>query len=134
MFHAGDASPPKNLETEIFSQVDFANRFIIDDFLRLAEGQDRSLVDDVGMIAYAQSLTHIVIGNEHSNATIFQEFDDFLNIDYRDGINARKWLIEQNEPGLDGERSRDFDPAAFAAGEADRRTVAQMRNMQLIHQ
>ena len=104
------------LKAEIFSQVDFANSFIVNDFLGLAEGEDRSLVDDVGMIAYAQSLAYIVIGNEHADAAILQEFDDFLNIDYRDGIDAGKRLIEQNKPRFHGERSRDFDTAAFAAG------------------
>ena len=41
----------------------------------MAGGEHRAFVDDVGAIADAESFTHIVIGDQHADAALLEEFN-----------------------------------------------------------
>ena len=66
----------------------------------LARGQHAALVDDGRPIANAQGFSHIVVGDQHTNASGFEKRDDALNLDHGDRINARKRLVKQNKLGI----------------------------------
>jgi hypothetical protein len=58
--------------SEMFAQVDAAYIGVVDNLFGRALGQHAAFTDDVGMITNAQCFAHIVIGDEHANATLFQ--------------------------------------------------------------
>jgi hypothetical protein len=122
------------LQPEVLSQIDLPYCFIINDFLRLAVRQHRSLVDDVGPVADAQRFAHVVIGDEHADAALFEKSDDFLNLQHRNRIDTCERFVEQDEARVRRERSRNFNTAALATGEADRSVVAKVAYMKLAQQ
>ena len=86
------------------------------------------------MVANAQCLAHVVVGDEHANATLFEEADDALDLDHGDGVNAGKRLVQQDETRLGRQRPRNLDPAALPAGQRQRRRAAQMVHAQVLQQ
>ena len=135
---AGDSAGPAlgltpgvPLQTEVLSQIDFPYALIINDFLGLAVGEHRAIVDDISPVADTERLPHIMVGDQHADAPRSQKPDDFLDFQHRDRIDSGKWLVEQDEAGLGGERASDFDAAALAARQADRGVIAQMGDVQI---
>ena len=57
------------LEPEVLPQVHLSYALIINDFLRLPVGENRPVVDDVGPVANAESLSYIVIRDKDTNAS-----------------------------------------------------------------
>ena len=68
------------------------------------------------MITNAQSFANIMIGNQHTDAALLQESDNVLNIQYGDGIDAGKGLVQQNKARIARQRAGDFNPTSLAAG------------------
>src|SRR6185436_12271490 len=58
--------PAPALHAEMFAEVDLANVRVLDDVHRRAFGEHASLADDVGAVADAQRLAHVVIGDQHA--------------------------------------------------------------------
>ena len=56
-----------------------------------------------------------MVGDEHTNPSVFQETDDTLDFDHRDRIDAGEWLVEQYEPRSGRQGACDFNPPTFAA-------------------
>src|SRR4051812_41382877 len=81
------------LKAEVLPEVHLADRFIVDDLLGLPEREHRALVDDVGVVADAQRLAHVVVGDEHADAALLEETDDLLDVEDRDRIDARERLV-----------------------------------------
>src|SRR5438132_14114189 len=75
---AGETDHP--LEAEVLSEIHLSDSLIIDDLLRLPEREDRALVDDVGVVADAERLAHVVVGDEHADAVVRAEVDDLLDV------------------------------------------------------
>src|SRR5437868_11429538 len=107
--------PP--LEAEVLSEIHLPDRFIIDDVLRLPEGEDAALVDDVGVVADAERLADVVVRDEHADAALLEEADDLLDVEDRDRVHARERLVQQDEARARGERPGDLHAAALAPGE-----------------
>src|SRR5882762_10310636 len=122
------------LQPEMLAQIDLSYAFIINDFLGFAGGQHRAVVDDVGTIADPQSLADVVVGDQDADFPILEEADDFLDIEHGDRVHAGERFVQQNEPRLRGESTGDLDAAALASRQADRRAVAQVRNVQIVQQ
>src|SRR5258705_4047273 len=108
------------LEAEVLSEIHLANSFIIDDLLGLPEGEDRTLVDDVGVVADAERLAHVVVGDQDPDAALLEVADDLLDVEHRDRIHARERLIQQYESPARGERARDLHAAPLPARERQR--------------
>ena len=96
--------------------------------------QDAPRRDDVGAIDQAERFAHVVIGDEHADATFRKLTDQRANIGDRNGIDAREGLIEQHKGGIGRERPRDLQPTPLAARQGDGRRSAQMRDVELIEQ
>src|SRR5689334_12448370 len=128
------AGAGNRLEAEMLSQIDLSYAFIINDFLGLAVGQHGAVVDDVSAVADAESLSHIVVGDEHADAALLQEPDDFLDVEHRDRIDPGERLVEQDEARARRQRARDFHTASFATGEADRRARMQVPDGEVVQE
>src|SRR6185437_3277002 len=88
------------LKAEMLSQIDLPDVFIINNFVRRSRGQHTAFVDDVGPVADAQRLAHVVIGDHHADFAFLQEADDLLYVEHRDRIDAGERLVEQMKRGL----------------------------------
>src|SRR5688500_13526234 len=86
----GRTSRGETLQTEVLPEVDFSYALIINDFFRLAVGEDGAFVDDVSAVADAESLSHIMIGDDDADPPLFQEPDDLLDLEHGDRIDARE--------------------------------------------
>ena len=84
----------RGLHPEMLAEIDTAHVFVCDDIGRDAGGEHRAVADDVCMIANTECFTHVVIGNQHADVALFQKFNDLLNFQYRDRINARERFVE----------------------------------------
>ncbi len=75
-----------------------------------------------------------MIGDQHSDITLGQKTDQLLDIQHGNRIDPRKRLVKQDEARAHGQRPRNFDPSALAAGQAQRRSIAQMPHVQILQQ
>src|SRR5258705_12194515 len=105
------------LEAEVLPEIHLSDGLIIDDLLGLPEGEHRALVDDVGVVADAERLAHVVVGDEDADAALLEEADDLLDVEHRDRVDAGERLVEQDEARVRGERARDLDAAPPAPRE-----------------
>ena len=81
-------------------------------------------MNDVGAVANAQRLLHIVIRHQNSNAGL-GEFANFrLQLLNGVRIDGGEWLIKQNERGLRHQRARDFQAPSLATRTCPRLLLA----------
>src|SRR5260370_34405243 len=122
------------LHPEVLAEVNTAHAVIINNLLGMPRGEHRAFVDDVGAVADAQGLAHVVIGDQHADAAFLEEPDDALNVEHGDRVDAGERLVEQDEGRLGGEGARDLEAAALAARERDRGVLAQLRDVEVLEQ
>ena len=60
----------------MFTEIHATDVRVLDDFARGTLRQHAAITDDAGVVAYAQCFAHVVVGDEHAHATIFQETND----------------------------------------------------------
>src|SRR5207248_2076258 len=80
---ADDVRRPKYVgshQTKTLSQVNSSHFRIGSQLLRRAVPEDLAIVDDVRPVRNRQRLSHIVIGNQHSNPCSLHVADYFLQI------------------------------------------------------
>jgi hypothetical protein len=124
------AAMVSGLHPEVFAQVDAAYRLVGDDVVGTARGQHGALVDDVGAVADAERLAHVVVGDQHADAALLQEAHDALDLDHGDRVDAGKRFVEQHEARIGRQRARDLDAAPLAARQRQRRVLAQLLDLQ----
>src|ERR1700690_1964529 len=88
-------------QTKTRAQVNSPCFLVAPQLLGRSVPENFAFVDDVGPVGYGQRLPYIVVRNQHSNAGGLHVADNFLQIEYRNGINPRKGLIQQDELGID---------------------------------
>src|SRR5882724_4749460 len=122
------------LKSEFLAKVKTAYIRIVDDFFRTSLGQDLPGINDIGPIGQAERFAHIVVGDQDADAPVGEVADQILNVADRDRIDAGKGFVEQHVVRTRRQRARDFDAAALAAGERDRRRFTQARDVEFIEQ
>src|SRR5690349_3697847 len=130
----GERYKAAKLHPEVLAQIDPAHTVIIDNLLRVARGEDGSLIDDVGAVADAERLANVMVRYEHADAALLQEPNDALDVEHRDRIDAGERLIQQDERRLRAERAGDFQSAPLATGERERRVLAQVGDVQVFQE
>ena len=65
---------------------------------------------------------------------MLQELDDALDFDYGNGVDARKWLIEQNKARLRSQCAGNFCAAALTARQGSSGCVVQVADVQILQQ
>ena len=93
----------------MFAQIHAPHRLVGDDIVRSAAGQYRTLIDDVGAVADAEGFAHIVVCDQHADATLFQKTYDALNLDDCNWIDASERFIQQNEARISGKCTHSND-------------------------
>ena len=73
-----------------------------------------------------------MIGDQDSDAASFQVGNNLLQIQYRDRIDARKRLVEQNKGRVNTEAACDFDAPALASRQGISAILANMFESQLL--
>src|SRR3569832_668028 len=115
----------------MFAKVDPTHRFIVDDVVRAAARQTRSLVDDVGAVANTERFTRIMVGDQDAYAALLEEPDSTLDFDHGNRVIAGKWFVQQYITRAGRERAGDLDPPSFAARQGKRLIAAQFLYLQL---
>src|SRR5690606_17185809 len=95
---------------------------------------DAAIAEDVGAIADAEGLAHVVVGDQHADAAVLEVAHDALDLAHGNRVDAGEGFVEQHQPRPGSERARDFHAAALAAGEAGAVLVGHVRYLQLLHQ
>src|SRR5262245_36071952 len=129
--------PPANvagLQAEIFPQIKPPHFAAFDDLVGPALHENRAGVHDVSAIDEAERLAHIMIGDQDADAALLEVADQFLNVADGDRVDAGKRLVKQHEGGLGRKRAGNFHAAPLAAGECNRGTVADAREIEFIEQ
>src|SRR4030095_2425418 len=85
------------LHPEMLAEVHAPDIGVVDDLRRRALRQHMAVADDVGMVADAQRLAHVVIGDQHADAALLEKTDDPLDLDHGDRVDARERLVQQDE-------------------------------------
>src|SRR5262249_21059545 len=132
--HARTTTGLTPLHAEFLAQVEPADVRVVDDIVSPALHQDLARVDDIGAVGEAERLAHIVVGDQHADAALGQMAHQRLDVADRDRIDAGERLVEQHVVRPGRERARDLDATAFAAGQRDRRRLAQPRDVELLEQ
>src|SRR5688572_21370001 len=96
------------LEAEVLSEIYLSDSLIVDDLLGLPEGEDRTLVDDVGVVTDAERFAHVVVGDQDPDAALLEVADDLLDVEHGDRIHARERLVQEDEARARRERACDL--------------------------
>ena len=86
------------------------------------------------MIADAERLAHVMVGNQHADVALLEEADDFLDVEHGDRVNSGERFVEQNKARLRRQCAGDLDAPPLAAGQRRCRTVANVPDVQLFDQ
>jgi hypothetical protein len=70
---------------------------------------------NVGPINDPQRVTHVMVGNQDADTTIFEVRHQVADVPDRDWIDAGKRLIEQDEIGRCRQRAGDLSAPPLAA-------------------
>ncbi len=119
---------------KFFAQIELAHLGVVHDVIAPALHQDLAGIDDIGAIGQGEGLAHIVVGDQNADAPAGQPPHQLLDFHDRLGIDARERLVEQHVIRPRGERPRDLDTAALAAGERDRWGLAPRGNFEFVEQ
>ena len=104
-------------QQKIFAEIHPPHLGIGAELLRRTGTEDAALVNDVGAVSHRQRFADVMIGDQHTDAARLEREDNLLQIVDRKRIDARKWLVKQDERGLNAETAGDLNPAAFTARE-----------------
>src|SRR5918994_1856577 len=103
------------VQPEVGPQINPAHVSVCSERIGGSTSKNTAVVHDVCAVRNAKRLAHIVIGDEDSDATFLQVKNDLLNIRHCNRVNARKRLIEQDEPWRDDERACNLSPPPLTA-------------------
>ena len=76
---------------------------------------------------------NVVVGDDYTDIFIFQRSDNALNILDSDGIDTSKWLVEQNEFGIDRHGACDLGTATLATRELNTEALAHLLQSELFN-
>src|SRR6267142_3236623 len=99
----------------MFSEINPFDFCVITEFLRSAGSKNRSIIDDISAVSDLQGFSDIMIGNKDPDALAFQMVNNFLDLEHRDGVDAGKGFVEEDELRRDDQRAGNFYPASFTA-------------------
>src|SRR5215467_14026656 len=85
------------LQPEILAEVNASYTFIIDDLVGFAEGEHQSFVNYVRVIADAERLANVMVGDQDADSSFLEETDDLLYVEHRDRIDACERLVEEDK-------------------------------------
>ena len=100
---------------KVLAQVFVDGDGVMQNLVRRTLGADLAVLDQVTAVGDLQSFADIVVRDNDPDAPVLEKPDDFLNLEHGDRIDAREWLVEENETRVCRERPRDFDAAALTA-------------------
>ena len=89
------------------------NLGIVPEFFWSAGPKNRSIVDDISAVSDLQGFSDVMVRDEDPDLLGFKVFNDFLDLEYRNGIDAGKWLIQKNELRRNDQRSSYLHPASL---------------------
>ena len=118
----------------MLAQVHPAHFGVVHDLGGRALGQHAPVADDEGVVANAQRLAHVVVGDQHANAARLQKTDDALDLDDGNRVDTGKGLVQQDEARLRGQGAGNLDAPALTARQRQRRRLAQVLHAQLLQQ
>src|SRR5262245_27153937 len=85
------------LNPELVAEIDAPHVLVVDDLRGSAVGQHHAVMNDVGAADQIERLAHIVIGDQHADATLREMANQRANVVDRDRIDAGEGLVEQHE-------------------------------------
>src|SRR5690606_41136614 len=118
------------LQRELVAQVHVPHFLVGENLLRRSRRDDLAFTDYVGAFTDTKGLTDVVVGDQHADAPVAQVFDNALNVDHRDRVDAGEGLIQQHEARFRRQRPGNFDAAPLAARQAHARGVANVADVQ----
>src|SRR6185295_6202405 len=122
------------LHPEILPQVDSFYFLISRQLFRRPRAEYFSVVNYIRPVRNGQSLTHVVIGYQHSDPALAKLLQNTLNIDHRNRIDSGERLIQENESRFDHQTPRDFSSPPLAARQLIRLCVTHVRDVEFAEQ
>src|SRR5437867_7573062 len=81
---------PILVQPEVGPQINPAHILVGGERIRSATSKNNAVVHDVCPVRDPQRLAHVVIRNQHADATLLQVKNDLLNVGHRDWIDPRE--------------------------------------------
>lgn len=110
------------------TEINFADAFVFDDFLRRSFRQDDAVMQNISTVDDVQRLADVVVGNQNAKALKLQIGDQIPDIRNGDWIDTGEWLVQKDERGIGRQGAGDFNASAFAAGKGEGRAAADVRD------
>src|SRR5262245_5350412 len=119
------------VQSELGPEIDSAHFVVCGQCVGGAAVKDPPVVNDVGPVGDPEGLAHVVVGDEHPDAAIFEMEDDFLDVGYCDGIDAGKRFVQQqklrgNDQGPGNLHPPPFAPRQRVSGSGGQRSEVQL--------
>src|ERR1041385_7380106 len=104
------------------------------EFFGSSRSKNRSIVDDISAVSDLQGFSHILNRYENTDLLRFQMVNDLLNFNYRNRVDARKRLVQENEFWRNNQRSCNLHSASFFSRECIRKAFSNVRNSEFFQQ
>ena len=101
-------------DAEILPQIDSAHGLVADDFIGRATHQHFAVVQDIGAVNDFQCFAHVVIGDQHPDAAVFQIVHQMPDFGHGDRVDPGKGLVEQQVFRIGSKAAGNFHPPPFA--------------------
>ena len=114
------------LQAEAVAEIEAADVFVADNFMRLTLHQHPPFMYDEGAVNEFEGFADVVIRNKHPDSAICKVSNQGADITDCNRVNSRERFVEKHERRPRSKGSRDFDPAAFSARERNSRRTPEM--------
>ena len=91
------------------SQINSSDLFIAQDGIGIAFSNDAAIVNNICLVADIQSLSHVVVGDQHADTSIREMTNYVFNVIDGDRVHTCKWLVQQDEVRIGGQGSGYFN-------------------------
>ena len=106
----------RRLERKSFAEVEAADFGVGDEVVRGAGAEDAAFGHYVGAVGDGEGFADVVVGDEDSDALLFEIEDDLADVVDGERVDAGEGFVEEDELRLGCETAGDLDAAAFTAG------------------
>ena len=94
--------------------------------------EDGAFIKEIGTVGDRKRLTDIVVCDDDTDVLVLELGDDELDVLHGDRIHAGERLIQKNEFRINGQGPGDLAAAALASGKLYAKTLADLREIELV--
>src|SRR5688572_14765165 len=123
-----------SIQLERLAEIEFPSFRIFRDLFRRPAEEDTSILHEIALVARAESLAPVVVGDEIADVLRRGFLDGILDRSDGDGVDARRGFSEQQIVGSGGEATRSRAATALTGRKRSRGILREARESETFHE